>query len=397
MVTSALPKIRVLPDARPLRTSQIYAGLCDLHHQGAIRLSFLKRPPPEIAASHEMSPNTLWVEADFPAFGRTLKLCFDVRDSPEITARTRFRACDVYIKRSYSQAYLATLQPDLRDKVIPYGLHYNCRSQFERLRLGRWLHYFRAFRQYPDRTAPSHQLKRLTVETLRIWLPSRVVSTLGVTDYPAPAADFEVAASEPAEPCILFQTRAWVPPHGRDHDGSIAAEFAAVNDFRARTIRALRRAFPDRFVGGFAPTEFAKSTYPDCLTTMATGQDEFRRLVKESLITLTTSGLRGSIGWKVPEYLAASRCIVTEPLNFTLPVPLEEGVNLLTFETPEACVERCQRLLEDEKFAQQMRVNNELYYRRWVRPQALVAHCLDRSLAHVAAETLPTSTIREPA
>lgn len=40
-------------------------------------------------------------------------------------------------------------------------------------------------------------------------------------------------------------------------------------------------------------------------------------MVKESDICITTTGLHRSIGWKFAEYIAASKAIVTEKLNYS--------------------------------------------------------------------------------
>ena len=81
------------------------------------------------------------------------------------------------------------------------------------------------------------------------------------------------------------------------------------------------------------------------------------------------------------EYLAASRCIVTEPLKYQLPVSLIEGKNYLSFRTPEECVGACERLLSDPEFADQMRYENHKYYLNEVEPSVLVYRCLETAMS----------------
>jgi spore maturation protein CgeB len=82
----------------------------------------------------------------------------------------------------------------------------------------------------------------------------------------------------------------------------------------------------------------------------------------------------------LPEYLASSRCIVTEPLKYQLPVLLEEGKNYLSFRTPEECVEACKKILSISQFATQMRYENYRYFLNEVEPSTRIFECLKTAL-----------------
>ena len=97
------------------------------------------------------------------------------------------------------------------------------------------------------------------------------------------------------------------------------------------------------------------------------------------MIGIYTRGLHHSLAFKLGEYLASSKCIVTEPLRNELPSPLVPGKNYLEFSTPQECMQRCEQLLDDHDLANQMRRNNWEYYQREVRPDRHVLRCLERA------------------
>jgi len=154
-----------------------------------------------------------------------------------------------------------------------------------------------------------------------------------------------------------------------------------MNDMRVNIISSLRQQFGERFIGGLADTDFARQHYPDCLTTEKRDRRSFMKLLKNSLIAVVTTGLHNSIGWKLPEYLASAKCIVTEPLQYELPTPLEENRNYLTFRTPEECVAACETILDSAQLAKEMRYNNYNYYIREVEPSAHMLSCIERAFS----------------
>ena len=152
-----------------------------------------------------------------------------------------------------------------------------------------------------------------------------------------------------------------------------------VNDMRANTIRALRKHFGEQFIGGLRRSAFTEKYYPDLISENLINAEHIN-LMKKHLICINTSGLHDSTGWKFPEYLAASRCIVSEPPKFELPVPLEKEKHYLPFRTPDECVEACRRILSDAKLASSMRQENYFYYENHVKPSKIILRCLEAAI-----------------
>jgi hypothetical protein len=154
-----------------------------------------------------------------------------------------------------------------------------------------------------------------------------------------------------------------------------------MNAMRVGCIRALRAEFGARFVGGLAPTPFARKHFPDCVADPSVCQKHrYLRLMKRALVCVATRGLQGSNGWRLAEYLAASRAIVSETLRFDVP-NLIPGVNYLSMTSVEECLSQVRALVEDGERRREMMHANEAFYRANLRPDSIVRRCLNVALS----------------
>jgi hypothetical protein len=154
-----------------------------------------------------------------------------------------------------------------------------------------------------------------------------------------------------------------------------------VNAERVAMVRALKARFGDRFIGGLVPTPFAKEKYVDDLTPHSSKYAEYLRIKKRCLISVYTRGVEHSLAFKLGETFAASQCLVSVPLRYRLPVPIETGRHYLEYEGVDACIAACERLLADPVLAQSMRRANHDYYQREIEPVAKVTRVFERVAA----------------
>lgn len=347
-------------DGNPYHLSYVFAGLYELVQQKQIKL---KVTYPWSFSKNKPSPGdiTLWLILKDDLTNLSRKVVFDLHDKSDKYIVPRLEQCDIYFKRSYYKPDVEKLPPNLRKKVLPFGLNYACRSAYETTPFFRMLGYYFAHRF--NILKPTVSIKHLYYS---LYLLKQTYSSPRV-------ADFEYALGEELKPIIFFQTRVWGQHESDDN-------WIELNEGRVSVIRALKGAFGDRFVGGLIPTEVAIKYYSDCLTPLKTDRHSFIELSKRSLIGIYTRGISHSLAWKLPEYLAAAKCIVSEPLRNQIPLPLEPKKNYLEYHSPEECVEACGRLLDDSRLANQMRMNNYAYYQAEVKPSAHILKCLRRSL-----------------
>jgi len=182
---------------------------------------------------------------------------------------------------------------------------------------------------------------------------------------------------------VLFSARTWNPD---DVSSAQQLDRAILNEFRAACIRAGRKYFPGRFEGGFAPDKFTAHNYGDCLLRDARSSRKASYLdrMRRAEVCVATAGLFGSIGWKLGEYVACSKAIVSEPLRYVLPGEFLPTVNYLPFSTVDEFIDAVSTLVESPDQRRRMQAVNWDYYNEFVRPDALVW----RTIQHVLESRL---------
>jgi hypothetical protein len=326
-----------------LHTSLVLSGFCSLAATGAVSLRYRT---PRVEADR-------WLVADpivivFDRHGaRTSRVAIDLRDG-EGLSRPILDRVEHYFKRAYYPPELTGVSPELAAKVTPFGFNYGCRSLASTLRL-------LAAVGGPIALAGRSGLQRLT----------RYLQT------PAPEV-FEQSPDRAVEPHVAFQTRLWTQSE------VAAGEAEPLNVDRVNMVRALKREFGPRFVGGLVPTAFARQQYPDDLTPHSSKYAEYLRIKKRCLVSVYTRGVEHSLAFKLGETFAASQCLVSVPLRYGLPAPIEVGRHYLEFEAIDGCLAACRRLLSDRDLASAMRQANHEYYLRDIEPAAHVARVLER-------------------
>jgi hypothetical protein len=317
--------------------SSILTGLCELADEGRIELRLEPvlddaRKPLEAIA---MRAVVVWGR-------RATDIVFEVYDRSDRFEMPLLERCDIYFKRSFYEPDIRNLDHEWQQKVVPFGFNYGCCSMAGEARL------------LAADLAGRGFLNRYLLER--------------------PFESFEQSPSTTVSPSIVFQTRAWAPE-------SISDDADEINDSRVRIIRALRKAFPGRFHGGFMHSDFASEHYPELLAEHSTEESAYVRLVKRHLIGISTHGLHYSVPFKVPEYLAASIAVVSEPLRNGFPVPFVDGQHFLAFREPDECIAQCDRILSDAHLAAELREASWQYYRSEIRPAQHVASLLDRAFS----------------
>lgn len=263
---------------------------------------------------------------------------------------------DCYFKRSFSERHNAELQQG--DRIHPFGLSYvvTCRaSVFRTMRL-----------RDPLRQKASRAAKAI----------------MGRSAYPRVRA-FEAPPQVRDDPKVVFMTRVYDPSGEPGEDpqallhGNAGPEREQINEMRAGCVRALREAFGPSFSGGLAPTAYGTARYPDCVSDAAAlPRTQYLRAAKKADVGIATMGLHESNQWKLAEYVAASRAIVSERLRYQVP-GFSQPQNYLEFETPEECVERTADLLGSRDRRLAMMRENARHYEAYVRPDSAVARTIE--------------------
>ena len=327
-----------------IHTSLVLSGFCALAEQGAITLRY----------HHPRSDADRWLVADAVVIifdvhdSGTRRIAIDLRDG-EGLSRPILDRVDAYFKRAYFPPEHDSVPAELSAKIRPFGFNYGCRTMRSTARLLATIGGAIALSGRPG----LHRLKQYLLT-------------------PAPSV-FEQDPAALIQPLVAFQTRLW-----SEHEVA-AGESGPLNEDRVNLVRALKREFGPRFVGGLVPTPFARERFAADLTPHSSNYAEYLRIKKRCLVSVYTRGVEHSLAFKLGETFAASQCLVSVPLRYGLPTAIDEGTHYLGFETVEQCLAACHRLLSDPSLAGAMRQANHDYYVREIEPAAHVARIIERS------------------
>ena len=340
--------------------SQLFAGLGALAAQGRIKASVKTR---------SLASTEIGTRLDILINGRH-RIVYDLSDGGSINPAHGIEEADVYFKRSYGWRAKEHSQTK---KIFPFGLNHPVFAP----------HDWAARRCLAELLSmrPQNAKEKMIRATRMSKILSRALRMNGgrwsswIDRFSAPPSLSEM-------PSALLLTQTWDPDTQTDPD--TVESWRQLNEMRASCIRLLREQLGPRFLGGLRATSHSIREFPEFVVPKAiTRRSNYLKIVARTDVCITTSGLAGSTGWRLPEYLAASRSIVTEPLRFQVPGPFGAGTNYLEMRTPEECVEQVLALMENPQQRLAMMQHNGEYYERFVRPDAIVWNSLSKAASHL--------------
>jgi glycosyltransferase involved in cell wall biosynthesis len=104
-------------------------------------------------------------------------------------------------------------------------------------------------------------------------------------------------------------------------------EETEANHFRANFIKACNKIGDIEFEGGFAPNSNA-GIYSNLMAKRRISIVDYIDKISRSSCVFNTPAVFGCHGWKLGEYLAMGKAIISTPIINDLPVPLEHGINI---------------------------------------------------------------------
>ncbi len=341
--------------------SQLCTGFSMLAAQKKIKLTYNLQPYARNGNSPLKDNHPYALQGMFVMVNNKTGLFYDTGDGEEIFDGP-LHATDFYFKRSYRK----TAIPDgHHNHVFPLGLNYEIypgginKLEFARFFLN---------------TQISKSKKQMIKSVLRNMHAM----------YQPTVSDMHVAPEPAREPKVLFMTRTWDPeayPAGATEE--IKAYWKRVcievNETRASIIGTLRRQLGDRFYGGFATDKHSVNKYHKFLLPDArmAKKKAYINTLREYPICIASTGLFNSIGWKLAEYVAFSKAIVSEPLYFEVPGDFGKDKNYLEFTNAEQCVEQTLSLLNDQQKRVEIMGNNNRYYNVYLSPDKLIWRTLE--------------------
>lgn len=359
-------KIDVTASTFGTHTHQIFCGLNLLKLQGSIDLSY--KSPPEWLKNRTTRQLVHCVQR---VDGKTYNHIYDLNDSDSIASTEALEHCDFYHKRSYSKSeYRDT---PFSERIFPLGLNYQVQAESLNDLLLRAAYDFLYYPYNPFASPGKSQAKEILKYARDYFLKnSRKKQILRYNEL----------EKEPHiinDGHILFQCRLWdpklFPPSARDH-------IEHLNCTRTELVEKLSETFGRQFVGGLQPCEYSLRTARGLVVEGPTNRKSYLELVNSAAVVITTNGISDSIGWKMGEFVAASKAILCERTKHQIPGTFQNGTHYIEYHDSKDCIEYCKKLLETPELRLNLSQNCYRYYRDFVRPDSIVLNSLKRYLLH---------------
>lgn len=153
------------------------------------------------------------------------------------------------------------------------------------------------------------------------------------------------------------------------------------NAYRADFMRAVKGMPGLHFEGGFAPRpDKVYLGYDDLIGESFEPLEVYMGKIMRSLVVFNTPAVKKCHGWKLPEFLAWGKAIISTPLMRMLPAPLVDGEHLLITDGSREDMERKIRLLMNEpELRHKLEQNAHRYYMEYLAADRVIVRILERA------------------
>lgn len=153
----------------------------------------------------------------------------------------------------------------------------------------------------------------------------------------------------------------------------IINETNLLNEQRIDIVRTLKKEFKNRFIGGIEYSNFSMKKCSDLVIPLSNSNKfSYMKHVHSNIIGISSVGLHQSIGWKFAEYVAASKAIISDSLNYSLPGNFNRKKNYIEYSSTDDLITKANDLLSDINQIHYIESNNRDYYEKYLRPDSLV-------------------------
>jgi len=176
--------------------------------------------------------------------------------------------------------------------------------------------------------------------------------------------------------------RAYVPaPSSPDYiffTGSLWKDEPHTNAARAAFIRACRDLPDIRFEGGFAPRRNNDIPgFTELILAQPYALPHYLARLQRSAVAFNTPAVCACLGWKLGEFLALGKAIISTPLARDLPSPLIHGEHIHYVDGSAAAIQQAVRAItQDSAYRRHLEQNARRYYDAYLSPTSVIQQVL---------------------
>lgn len=159
--------------------------------------------------------------------------------------------------------------------------------------------------------------------------------------------------------------------------------YNTTNRFRGSFVRICKKIF-SQFEGGFyyIPSQGVEAQFPkykdylveykDILIHRRVGMKEYLKKLRKSALVFNVPSVSGCHGWKLGEYLALGKVIVSMPLNNAIPEGWIDGITHVEVHNEVEMEQVIKRLHEDPELCSRLKQGASNYYDQKLAPQKVI-------------------------
>ena len=283
------------------------------------------------------------------------KIYIDFHD-PDIILEQPYKWCDVYGKINIKE------DDCHRDKIVPIGPSFGIRykSLISSL-LGGMVNYIRL--------------------SDRGWKPS-----------------FKEYIHGYLYPFVRRKTYKWYTMNPDEKEGYIFAASTlwydaktdrTTNNYRAQYCRLCKKLMPF-FEGGLfiikgatTVNEFPKyaeysKTYEDLIIDKRISMKDYLKKTSQSVFVFNTPSVQGCHGWKLAEYLAMGKAMISTTLENVMPGEFRDGGEYVRINTEEGMENAILYLRDNPDVRKKLKINAKKYFNNYLSPEAVIQRLVNR-------------------
>jgi len=174
-------------------------------------------------------------------------------------------------------------------------------------------------------------------------------------------------------------------------------EAPRTNRLRAEFMSCCKSLKEVHFEGGFSPTPHPgrAAQYKEHIVDKRYEYTEWLEKTRRSALVFNTPAVWQCHGWKLGEYLALGKAIVSSPLVNDLPSPLVHGQHIHfvdgSQDSQDSLKDAIQQILKDRKYRALLENNARQYYETYLAPKSVIQRIIKfgKERLSATAETLP--------
>lgn len=153
------------------------------------------------------------------------------------------------------------------------------------------------------------------------------------------------------------------------------------NDDRVHFMDAVKRVGGLSFDGGFAPRADGQHFgYDAYIGPPFESLETYREKIGRSFVVFNTPAVKQCHGWKLPEFMAWGKAIISIPPVRMFPAPLVDGEHwLLTDGSVEDIEAKIKRLQDDPGLHARLEKNIRAYFDEYISPDAVMRRIIERA------------------